>query len=434
MTGGALKIRIWVGLLMAGLLVCAGCGASTKDDYARRLSPGEAEKLLARQAGKMDSKKEPEQNDPVQLEAQGDALAVGSDPAAALFPYNRALGLVEDKDRPRLRNKMGRVYLLVGQFPQAQYIFRALIDKGERRGLVYEGLGLALMGQDKLAEAEDALLRAVEVDNRLWKSLNSLGIIYNRTKRPVRAKSAFLQAIRIKPDEAALYNNLGMACLMGEDLSGAEWSFRRALELKADYPRAANNLGLVMARQRNYDQALQAFERGVGEARAHNNLGCFLAWEGQYDRAAEQFTMAMHNNPTYYPLASQHLGAVRRTMESRTNPPAGAGDAAGPAGRSADGFLGGSTPPPSLAAGLRALSPPAAAAPQPAPAAVRGDSVTASPAADTAQPAKPMPPDLAFPRLEDINSTVMQERYGMRREDASFQTMRSWLGGTDLDE
>ena len=367
MTGGALKIRIWVALLMAGLLACAGCSASTKDDYARRLSPGEAEKLLARQAGKMDSKKEPEQNDPVQLEAQGDTLAVGDDPAAALFPYNRALGLVEDRDRPRLRAKMGRVYLLVGQFPQAQYIFRALIDQGERRGLVYEGLGLGLMGQDKLTEAEDAFLRAVELDNRLWKSLNSLGIIYNRTKRPVRAKSAFLQAIRIKPDSAALYNNLGMACLLGEDLSGAEWSFRRALDLKADYPRAANNLGLVMARQRRYDQALDAFERGVGPARAHNNLGCFLAWEGSYDQAAEQFTMALHNNPSYYPLASKHLGAVQRTVEGRSAATADTGQDAG-------GFIGGRTPPPSLAAGLRVQQPAVAidaARPTPAAAGVR---------------------------------------------------------------
>ena len=45
-----------------------------------------------------------------------------------------------------------------------------------------------------------------------------------------------------------------------------------------------------------------------------------------------------------------------------------------------------------------------------------------------------MPPDLAFPRLENLNSTVMQERYGMRREDASFSTMRTWLGGKDSEE
>jgi Flp pilus assembly protein TadD len=312
------------------------------------------------------------------------------------------------------------------QFPQALYLYRSLTDADPDRASAWEGLGMSLMGQEKISEAEQAYLRAVELDHKLWKSYNSLGIIYNRTKHPIKAKSAFIRAIKLQPRQPALYNNLGMACLLGEDLTGAEWSFRRALELNPDYRRAANNLGLVLARQHRYDQALNAFERGSGTAQAHNNLGCFLAWEGDYDQAAEQFNLAQHSNPVYYPLARKHLAEVSSKQGDGLEPRTGQNK------KDLELLNGYLSPPASIQSGLSQEQ-------EPAPG--QGTEAVLTTSKDKApvdSPRKPLPPDLAFPRLENLNSgsdsTVHKERYGMRNEDANFHIMREWLKGADIEE
>jgi tetratricopeptide (TPR) repeat protein len=294
--------------LVLGALLLSGCASKKDPDFARRLTPSEASKLIEKQAARQQTwGGDLKAADPVHLEKHGDALAAQGDPIAAVFQYTRALILVPEGQKTRLYAKIGRLYLMGRQFPQAEDMYLRLTQAQPRNATAWQGLGLARLGLNENDKAEKALKRALELNPKLWKSLNGLGILYNREDQPDKAEAVLIRALAQKPNAAALHNNLGMVYMLKRDYPRAEESFREAIRLNPDYRLAANNLGMAYAQQRRFDEARRAFEMGVGRPQAHNNVGCFLAWNGKYPRAVEEFRQALNAKPSYYSRAGRNL-------------------------------------------------------------------------------------------------------------------------------
>ncbi len=297
-------------VLAALVLALSGCGTPAKQT-ARGLYDHEADKLLAAQAARAQKVKEDDSPlDPAQLEAHGDAMAMKGEWVAALFQYNRVLGLIQPAERGRIRGKMAVIHLRNAQWAQAEAQFKLLIESRDDNAEAWQGLGVARLARGDLAGAIKALVRAVELEPNRWKAHDALGIACNRQGRPEEALKHLDLALSLNPRSPAVHNNRGMAFLLQGDLRRAEECFRRALELEPSYSLASNNLGLLYARQGRFNDALKAFEQAIGRAEAHNNVGCFLAWQGRFRDAAEHFRQALVNRPQFYDLADRHLNQI----------------------------------------------------------------------------------------------------------------------------
>ena len=98
----------------------------------------------------------------------------------AYVQYEKALGL--KPDNVRVVYKKGLIFLCSDRCEEAAKGFQSVVDKAPGHAFAYEGLGQALFRMGKHDEAEKNLLKAVELDPKLWKARNFLGNIYDHQK------------------------------------------------------------------------------------------------------------------------------------------------------------------------------------------------------------------------------------------------------------
>jgi hypothetical protein len=106
----------------------------------------------------------------------------------------------------------------------------------------HNNLGLALAARGRLAEAESAYRRAIELDPDYVYARVNLGQLYGTTARPGQALALFEEAVAIDPEHVAALNNLGTARWTLGDLAGAEAAYRQALAVAPDAREPRRNL------------------------------------------------------------------------------------------------------------------------------------------------------------------------------------------------
>ena len=86
----------------------------------------------------------------------------------------------EDSD---VLNLLGLVYFKTNAFPEAEVIYRRLAKENSGVFILHSNLGLILFKQGKLDEAEQFLLRAIDLRPNYAKSHLYLGLLYRQRKR-----------------------------------------------------------------------------------------------------------------------------------------------------------------------------------------------------------------------------------------------------------
>ena len=166
-----------------------------------------------------------------------------------------------------------------GDLPQAERLFRQVIQADARHAEAWRELGLTCLEMGKLADAEESLR----------------------------------QATRLAPENAASHSDLGIALAQQKKLDQAEQSFRQALRLNPDMSAAHNNLGLALRWQKRLDEAITSMRRAVelapNFAEAHNNLGEAQSQMGDLTAAEASFRQAAQRDPRYLSTLAVLLGA-----------------------------------------------------------------------------------------------------------------------------
>jgi uncharacterized protein (AIM24 family) len=80
-------------------------------------------------------------------------------------------------------NLLGLVYFKTSAFPEAEVIYRRLVEENPNVFILHSNLGLILFKQEKVDEAERHLLRAVELRPNYSKSHLYLGLLYKMKKK-----------------------------------------------------------------------------------------------------------------------------------------------------------------------------------------------------------------------------------------------------------
>ena len=166
---------------------------------------------------------------------------------------------------------------------------------------VYSNLGLAFVGQGRLAEAIPQFRRALEIEPDNFEAHSGLGEILASQGRPTEAIVQFQQALKTRPDDANVRNDLGNALASSGRPAEAIGQFQRALTIVPNNAVIRNNLGIALASSGRPAEAIVQFQRASAMAPDDTdiriNLGRVLDDSGQPAEAMAQFRRVLEIRP-----------------------------------------------------------------------------------------------------------------------------------------
>ncbi len=152
--------------------------------------------------------------------------------------------------------------------------------------------GLEMEREGKLAAAEAALRKVIEIQPGASTGYSNLGGLLSRMSRFDKAIEAFEKALAITPADAVAHNGLGFVLLQKGDLGRAEPHLQAALSADGKLADALYNMALLRIRQARGAEAQELLRRTLDADPAHRGaltrLGAALVASGQ---AAEGMTL-----------------------------------------------------------------------------------------------------------------------------------------------
>ena len=105
--------------------------------------------------------------------------------------------------------------------------------------------GKVLVQQGRAPEALNFLKRAVELQANDWTLYSALGVAYDQTKNPAKARDAYQRALVLKPGEAVVLNNFALSRMLAGDPAQAKVLMGEASKAGSADPKIARNLTLI---------------------------------------------------------------------------------------------------------------------------------------------------------------------------------------------
>jgi protein O-GlcNAc transferase len=209
-------------------------------------------------------------------------------------------------------------YHQAGGFPQAEQLYRHILQADPRHADAWCFLGAACQAQGKLRDAEANYREAVLVLPNHTSALNCLGVLLAQQGRLAEANASFRQALQFDPSSAEIHNNLGLTLARQGKTSEAAESYQKALLLKPDYVQVYYNHGLMLNGLGQHEAAIQQFQHALrlqpNYPEALNDLGNALGGQGKLDDAVSSYQQALRQRPNYAE-AHYNLGVVLGKQE-----------------------------------------------------------------------------------------------------------------------
>jgi Flp pilus assembly protein TadD len=209
-----------------------------------------------------------------------------------------------------------------GKTAEALDEVRALLAKDSKNAGAFNALGLVYYRMDKLALAESAFRRAIELDPRakttaaVW---NNLGLVALGKGRDQEAFAAFAQAAELDHGNREAHVNQALVYLDCGDYTRAERELRRALDIDGDDPDALVALGVALRGLKRFDDARAAYERALTLRPEHPpalyDLGV-LYMDFQQDKAKARESLARYRKLAA-PGDPKRADAIARLRELR---------------------------------------------------------------------------------------------------------------------
>jgi len=275
-------------------LDAAGLTAGRRASIAQALATGaygEAQALLVEEA-----KLNP--GSPELLRLLGGVRFMHHDYLGAAIAFKKAEALAPLDERSRFTLAMS--YVVLGHRDWARPELRKLVQSAPRNAL-YRYWTARLDYDDNLyAAAIDGLRQAVELDPRMVKAHDSLGLSYEALGRYDEATRSYQEAVRLNREAGAGSPwpplNLGVLLARLDRLDEAEPLFRESVRIDPRFPQGHYQLGTALEKKGRADEAVQELEEAArldaSYAEPHYALARLYRRRGnaeKADRALERF-------------------------------------------------------------------------------------------------------------------------------------------------
>ena len=228
--------------------------------------------------------------------------------------FAAALKLDAGDDQSRLG--LAESYLKLRENDQAYGAFRALMQAGEYKSLVLQGIGLVELQRGNFEAAEGLLKQAVAEDSGLWRAWNGLGQVYDFQGKWDVSNEAYQKALEHTAKPYFIYNNMGVSYMAQKEFKKAAETFQKALRDKPDLDIAKTNYKLALAMQERYEEATTESD-GSSEAKALNNAGYVAMMQGKYQEAERLFIKAIEVNPSFYKTPYYNLQILNQLKQKQ---------------------------------------------------------------------------------------------------------------------
>lgn len=190
-----------------------------------------------------------------------------------------------------------------GRYPDAAEHFAAYVEAHPENGFGHYMLGLSAWKSGDRGRAEQALLRAVELDSGNVKVRTNLGRVLLEQGRPEDALPHLEKAVELAPESFEVWRVLGnVKSELGRSEEAIE-AYRQALIRNEKDSWSMNNYGLVLIKLGRYEEALLPLARAVELVPTspvfQNNLGIAFERIGQLGAARKAFGAAVLSDSTY---------------------------------------------------------------------------------------------------------------------------------------
>ena len=136
-------------------------------------------------------------------------------------------------------------------------LWRDVVRKSPNKGRPYRGLADALVKQNQLRDAHEALERGLELDPNDPGLHTDLGVLLARERNPEAALEAFQRALELGAETSGAWNNVGVAHYLLQERDKAVKAYRRALRFEPCHYDARRNLMNLLFEMGLKQQALE---------------------------------------------------------------------------------------------------------------------------------------------------------------------------------
>ena len=243
-----------------------------------------------------------------------DALASGDVRRAAQF-YEQLVDRKKGSAADQLRYKLGLADALrrLGETDRALAAYDLIVKEAPTNIDAREGRGLTLMAQGKTVDAGREFSEIIKVDQRRWRTLNALGILFVTKNLIPEAMAYYNEALRQSPNNPSVLNNVGLSRAVDKDYDRAIEALEHAARVAPPDDRRKQielNLAMVHAISGDMESARTLAAKYLDGPALANNLG-FYAHLAKDDALAKTYlSMALSHSPTYYQRAWNNLDII----------------------------------------------------------------------------------------------------------------------------
>lgn len=197
---------------------------------------------------------------------------------------------------------LAEALLQQGHHQEARAPVQQALALQPKNGAVHRAWGRYLSSQKEFKKAEEAYLKAVQLDFKDASAYMDLGNLYlGGLNRPNQAAKAFASAVKLTPNEPNAHFGLGTSYSLLKRPKEAFAELEEAVRLAPNNPIAYLAIGNLHKEQKNYDKALAAYTsalkiepRFVDAAMAKGDL---LAAQGNFDEAKQSYKSVVELDP-----------------------------------------------------------------------------------------------------------------------------------------
>ena len=224
------------------------------------------------------------------------------------------------EDNAAMRNNLGMALVEQGRLEEAQVHFARAIQISDHYFKGHYNMAVTLEKQGKDDQAVAEYRKALEVIPDDVSTHYNLGNLLRRLGHDEEGIALLTKAVELDPDHADAHYNLGMALEAQGRVDEAIAHYKQAVRAKPDYSEAYNNLGIALARRGDLAQAEKYFRDAVRcnpqNAEAFNNLGAALLRQGNLEKAVEYYEEALRIDPGHA-TARRNLERIRNELKRR---------------------------------------------------------------------------------------------------------------------